>query len=160
MPPTIHQGGLMHQPNLMDCSTGPAYSYRRSRDCAAGWTTATATAPTVHCMAAKMPPAVWVPALVVGVIQVAGSFGAADNQPERRAVDAIAVALALVGPVALLARRRAPLATVAVSMGAALVFLGRGHPYGPIFLSVIVALFSAVVLGHRRATWAIAGAGL
>ena len=110
-------------------------------------------------MGPKTPPTVWLTALVVAAVQVGGSFGATDNQPERRALDALAVALALVGPAALLMRRRAPLAAVAASMAAALAFVGRGHPYGPIFLSVVVALFSAVVAGRRVATWILAGAG-
>ena len=36
---------------------------------------------------------------------------------------------------------------------------GWATPTGPIFLSVVVALFAAVQAGHRRATWALAAAG-
>ena len=48
-------------------------------------------------------------ALGVGVFQVVGSFGAANNQPDRKAIDALAVVLVLVGPVALAVRDRWPL---------------------------------------------------
>ena len=43
------------------------------------------------------------------------SFGAADNQPDRRAIDALAILLVLVGPVALAVRDRWPLVAVGVS---------------------------------------------
>ena len=51
----------------------------------------------------------------IGVFQVVGSFGAADNQPERRPIDALAIALVLAGPVALAWRDRWPLVAVAVA---------------------------------------------
>jgi signal transduction histidine kinase len=34
-----------------------------------------------------------------------------------------------------------------------------GYAYGPIFVSVVVALFAAVQAGHRRSTWMLAAAG-
>lgn len=40
----------------------------------------------------------WPPALVIGLFQVVGSFGAQDDQPERRALDEFAIGLLLVGP--------------------------------------------------------------
>ncbi len=39
----------------------------------------------------------------------------------------------------------------------ALVYLGAGYPYGPVFLAVAVGCFSAVVTGHRQAAWAALG---
>ena len=88
-----------------------------------------------------------------------GSFGAAGNQPERRAIDALAVVLVLAGPVALAFRDRWPLVAVGVSLAAVDVYIGLGYPYGPIFLSVVVALYSAVQAGERRTTWLLAAAG-
>jgi len=102
---------------------------------------------------------VWLSALAIGLFQLVGSFGAAHNQPDRRSMDALAVILVLAGPAALAQRDRRPLLAVAVAMGAADVYIGLGYPYGPIFLSVVVALFSAVQSGHRRATWWLALAG-
>lgn len=101
----------------------------------------------------------WLAALAVAVFQVAGSFGAADNQPERRALDAVGVVLVLLGPAALALRDRFPLTPAAVAMGAAAVFVARGYPYGPIFLSVVVALFWAVQKARRRQVLLVAAAG-
>ena len=98
-------------------------------------------------------------AMGVGLFQVVGSFGAADQQPERKALDALAVVLLLAGPMALAWRDRRPLVAVAVSMAAVDIYVGLGYPYGPIFLSVVVALYSAVQAGQRRATWLVAGLG-
>ena len=110
-------------------------------------------------MALRPRTFVWLSALGIGVFQVVGSFGAADNQPERRAIDAVAVVLVLLGPAALALRDRWPLPAAAVAVAAADVYVGLGYPYGPIFVSVAVALFSAVQAGQRRATWSLAGAG-
>lgn len=104
-------------------------------------------------------PSVWASALAIGVFQVAGSFGAAGNQPERKAIDALALVLVLVGPLALARRDRWPLAALGATVAAADVYVGLGYPYGPIFVSVAFALFTAVQAGKRRATWVVAGAG-
>lgn len=56
-------------------------------------------------------------------------------------------------------RERCPLSVVAVSVVAADVYVACGYAYGPIFVSVVVALFSAVQAGHRRSTWLLAAAG-
>jgi signal transduction histidine kinase len=100
-----------------------------------------------------------VSALAIGAFQVVGSIGAADNQPERRAIDGLAIVLLLMGPVALAVRDRWPLLAVAVTAAAADLFIALGYPFGPIFVSVIVALFTAILAGHRRATWWLAAAG-
>ena len=101
----------------------------------------------------------WASALGIGVFQLVGSFGAAGNQPERRPIDALAVALVLAGPLALAWRDRWPLVAVGISLAAVDIYIGLGYPYGPIFLSVVVALYSAVQAGRRRATWLLATAG-
>ncbi|MGI9119224.1 MAG: hypothetical protein ACR2G7_03705 [Acidimicrobiales bacterium] len=103
--------------------------------------------------------AVWASALGIGFFQVVGSFGAADDQPERRAIDGVALVLVLLGPAALSRRDRWPLVAVAVAAGAADVYIGLGYPYGPIFVSVVVAFFAAVQAGHRRTTWLLAAGG-
>ena len=91
--------------------------------------------------------------VVAALVQVGGTFGAAHGQPDRHGVDALGVGLLLVGPVALafVARHaRAVAAVVAVATG---TFLGLGYPYGPVFLSLAVALVAAVVRGHRGTAW-------
>jgi signal transduction histidine kinase len=109
-------------------------------------------------MPSRSTGAVWASALGIALFQVVGTFGASDNQPERRAVDALAIVLVLAGPAALAGRHRWPLAAVAVSAAAADLSIGLGYAYGPIFVSVVVALFAAVQSGRRRATWWLAAA--
>lgn len=98
-------------------------------------------------------------ALAIAAFQVIGSFGAADNQPDRVPLDALAIVLVLLGPAALAVRERWPLLPVAVALGAVDVYIGLGYAYGPIFVSVVVALYFAVQAGRRRETWLLAVAG-
>ncbi len=102
---------------------------------------------------------VWGSALAVGLFQVVGTFGASSDAPDRKAIDALALVLVLLGPAALAVRDRWPLGAVAVAMAAAAVYIGMGYAYGPIFLSIVVALFSAVQAGHRRPAWLLAAVG-
>jgi signal transduction histidine kinase len=110
-------------------------------------------------MFARSRAAVWGSALAIGLFQVIGSFGAANNQPERKAMDALAIALVLAGPLVLAWRDRWPVIAVAVATAAVDIYIGAGYAYGPIFVSVVVALFCAVGRGHRRTTWMLAAAG-
>jgi signal transduction histidine kinase len=103
-------------------------------------------------------PAVAATAVGLAVFQVVGSFGAASNQPERRPIDGVAVALVLLGPVALVWRERWPLVAVAVAAAASDVYVARGYAFGPIFASVAVAMCTAVLARARRGTWLLAGA--
>ena len=94
----------------------------------------------------------------IGFLQVVGSFGATEGQPDRRALDAVAIALLLVGPAALAVRERWPHGAAVVAAAASAVFIGRGHAYGPVFFSPVVALFLAGLTPRRRRTW-LAAAG-
>ncbi|MFG3548792.1 sensor histidine kinase [Streptomyces sp. NPDC047725] len=97
----------------------------------------------------------WLSTALITVFVLLGSNFAAHAQAgERAALDSLARVLLVVTGVALLWRRRYPVAVVCVTAGATLVYLGAGYPYGPVFLAVAVACFSAVVAGHRRAAWA------
>ena len=100
-------------------------------------------------------------AVALAVLQVVGSLGAARAQPDARPLDVLAVALLLAGPVALalMTRARVPLATVAVGAVTA-AYLVLGYPYGPVVLSLVVALVAAVVTGHRVVAWLVTGAVL
>ena len=97
--------------------------------------------------------------LAIALFQVVGSVGAADNQPDRDPLDALAFLLLLIGPAALTLRRRRPSVACAVTLAATLIFIGLGYPYGPVFVSPLVALFTAVVAGRRVEAWAWAAAG-
>ena len=54
--------------------------------------------------------------------------------------------LVLLGPLALARRDRWPLVAVVVASCAADLSIGLGYAYGPIFVSVVVALFWAVLV--------------
>ena len=101
---------------------------------------------------------VFVLPLVVGFIQLVGTRGAAVTQPEREPLDGVAIALLVAGPLVLLARRRHPVSVLGVVLAVTLVYFGLGYPYGPVFLSVVVALAGAVLRGHRLLAWAGASA--
>ncbi|MEV5747045.1 histidine kinase [Actinoallomurus sp. NPDC052308] len=104
--------------------------------------------------------AVWVIPLVVGFIQVMGSTGAdANMRYQARHLDALAYALLVAGPVALLARRRLPVAALAVVFAVTDCYILRGHVLGPVFLSMVVAIVAAVGAGRRVAAWIVTGAG-
>jgi signal transduction histidine kinase len=88
-------------------------------------------------------------ALAVAVVQVLGTRAAAQGQPGREPFDALAFILLAAGPVALLARRRFPVAVYALVFCATLAYSVIGYGQGPIFLSLIVAFFTVVTTGHR-----------
>ena len=104
--------------------------------------------PTDHTRRPRVDLAV---ALVVGVLQVGGTYLASRHQPDRRAIDLLGFALLAVGPAVLLVRRRAPVISLAVAFGSTLAYWEIGYARGPVFLSLAVAFFTAVMAGRRVA---------
>lgn len=98
-------------------------------------------------------------AVVVTVIQVLGTYAAAQHQPERRAVDAFGVVLLAGASLGLAFRRRWPVEVLWVTLGATLAYWVAGYARGPVFLALIVAFMTAVFTGHRRAAIASLAAG-
>ncbi|WP_381802557.1 sensor histidine kinase [Streptomyces niveus] len=95
----------------------------------------------------------WFSSLVLTVFVTVGTGFAAEAQPDREQLDAFARVLLLAGPALLVLRHRHPVFCVfGVALSAAL-YLGAGYPYGPIFITVAVACFAAIVSGHRAAAW-------
>ncbi|QIQ06238.1 sensor histidine kinase [Streptomyces liangshanensis] len=94
----------------------------------------------------------WPSTLLLSVLVVLGSVFAGRHQ-HRVGLDAYAVLLLLAGPALLLLRRRHPVVAVYGVVVTALVYLGAGYPYGPVFVSVVVAVFAAIAAGHRYAAW-------
>jgi hypothetical protein len=90
------------------------------------------------------------PILGLGVFQVVGTHFAARNQLDRQALDALAYALVAAGSLLLLARHRYPGPVFLAVFATTLTYWLLGYPSGPIFLSLVVALFSAVLAGRRR----------
>jgi signal transduction histidine kinase len=90
--------------------------------------------------------------LVVGmaVFGVVGSIGAAGNQPDRRPLDALAYGLILLASAVLLARRRHPVAVLAVTVAVTVAYLALGYPYGPIFLTMWIAVYTLAAASDRR----------
>ncbi|HEV3462866.1 MAG TPA: sensor histidine kinase [Actinomycetota bacterium] len=99
-------------------------------------------------------------AALVGVVQLGLTTAAAHRQPDRQPLDLLAYLLLAAGPVALLWRRRSPALVLAVVMASNVVYFGLGYPYGPAWLALIVAIWTAVTGGARRAAWITAFVGL
>ena len=96
--------------------------------------------------------------LLLALFQVVGTVGASQRQPDRRDLDAVAIVLVLAGPAALLFLRRFPVQVLWFVSAVTLGYLLAGYPYGPVVLSLVVAVLGAVVLGHRLAAWLAVGA--
>ncbi|MER6247032.1 sensor histidine kinase [Streptomyces griseorubiginosus] len=100
----------------------------------------------------------WVSTLLLTLFVLVGSNFAAHQQAGARAgLDPFARALLVIGSVLLLWRHRHPVFVVFGTAVAAVLYLGAGYPYGPVFLPVALACFSAVVAGHRKAAWSALG---
>ncbi|WP_107469588.1 sensor histidine kinase [Streptomyces mangrovisoli] len=96
----------------------------------------------------------WRSTVLLTLFVLAGSgFSAHFQHGDRAPLDAFGRVLLIVASGLLLWRHRHPVAVVFGTAGATAVYLGAGYPYGPVFLAVAVACFSAVVAGHRRAAW-------
>src|SRR5215217_4671663 len=98
-------------------------------------------------------------AALVAVVQPGLTTLAAQHRPGHQELDLLAYLLLAVGPVALLWRRRSPAVVLAVVMAACVVYFALGYPYGPAWLSLVVALWTAVTVGARRAAWVAALVG-
>ncbi len=96
----------------------------------------------------------WASTILLGIFVMVGSTFAAHGQADEKApLDLFARLLLLAAVAVLLLRHRHPVVAVFGASAAAMVYLGAGYPYGPVFLAVAVGCFSAVVAGHRRAAW-------
>jgi signal transduction histidine kinase len=90
-------------------------------------------------------------ALGICAAQVLFTHLAARSQADREPLDALAYALLAAGPIALVARRRYPVAVLFFVLGVTLAYWVIGYGRGPIFFALIVAFFTAVITGHRLA---------
>ena len=91
-------------------------------------------------------------ALAIGlaIFGVVGTyFASAQHQPLRRPFDAGAAALVVTSALALVARRRNPVAVLGIVFGATLAYFLIGYHDGPIWFPLIVAYYTAAVRGHR-----------
>src|SRR5262245_13561822 len=104
-------------------------------------------------------PVLVLPMVALAVLQIVGTKLAADNQPDAKTLDWLGYALLVAGPAALSLRRHFPVPVLVSVAVITLGYLSLGYPYGPIFLSLVGAVFSAVLSGYRRAAWATVGLG-
>ncbi|MFG2681446.1 sensor histidine kinase [Streptomyces sp. NPDC048392] len=95
--------------------------------------------------------------LVTAFVLFGSNLAAHAQETERAGLDPFARALLFMTGAALLWRQRYPVPVVFGTALTTLVYLGAGYPYGPVFVAVAVACFSAVVAGHRGAAWAATG---
>ncbi|WP_369776968.1 sensor histidine kinase [Streptomyces sp. R33] len=100
----------------------------------------------------------WRSSLLVAVFTQASTGWVHHLQPDREPVGALGRLLLLLGPALLLLRHRYPVPVVYGVCAVTLAYLAGGYPYGPVFISVALACFAAVVAGHRYAAWGAVGA--
>ena len=112
-------------------------------------------------------------AFAVGLVQIGGtalSVRHASSAGEHgcwwgdacgtaKPLDLLAYFLLAVGPVALLDRRCNPAQVLVTVFASTLLYDVIGYPSGAVFLSLIVALASAVIAGHRLVGWLVVIAG-
>ena len=94
----------------------------------------------------------------VAVFQVGITYLASRHQPDAQPLDALAYVLLAGSGLALLARRRHPEIVLVVVATAVVIYHALNYANGPIFVSLAIALFGAVLGGHRGAAWTVAGA--
>jgi len=103
-------------------------------------------------------PRLFLPVLL-GAIQVIGTSLAARRGGNPADLDALGYVLLLVGPAALLLRRRYPLAVYAVNVAATVLYLIFDYQEGPFFLATVAALFGAAKRSPRDRVWAVTAVG-
>ncbi|MFF4699176.1 sensor histidine kinase [Streptomyces chattanoogensis] len=103
---------------------------------------------------ARLP---WVSTAAVTVFVTVGSGFAAHNQPDRMPLDAFARALLVLGGVLLLFRHRYPRTAAIGTSASAAVYFAAGYAYGPVFLTIALGAFAAILAGHRVVAWCALG---
>src|SRR5437763_7160317 len=98
-------------------------------------------------------------AVVVAVLQIAGTIFASRHQTGRSSLDALAYALLAIGPAALLWRRRYPAAVLLVVFATTLGYWLTDYPRGPVFFALIVAFVTTVMAGLRVFAIVVVAAG-
>jgi len=90
-------------------------------------------------------------ALALAVVLTVATYFVSQHRASVRPFDPGGAALVIASAVALAARRTRPVAVLAVVFGIVLAYLATGYPDGPIWLTLIIAFFTAVLYGHRLA---------
>ena len=98
-------------------------------------------------------------ALGLAVFLVVGTYFASQGQSARRGFDAGTVVLLVAAAGALAFRRRWPVGVLCLVFGVSLTYFVLNYAAGPIWITLIVASFSAVVEGHLWAAAIVAATG-
>ncbi|WP_158602680.1 sensor histidine kinase [Jiangella rhizosphaerae] len=85
-------------------------------------------------------------ALVLVVVGIGGTHGAASGQHWARQPDALGFTLVVIAMASLALRSRFPRTVLVVSGAAVLVYLAANYPYGPIMFTILVVAFT---LGYQ-----------
>jgi signal transduction histidine kinase len=96
--------------------------------------------------------------VVLAIVQIVGSYAAHRGQPERRALDAVAVVLLVLTAATAAWLRSRPVPALVACAVLTLGYMLAGYPYGPVTLTFLIALFWNIQAGHRTAAWTAAGA--
>lgn len=97
-------------------------------------------------------------ALTIGAAQIIGTYFIGLHQPEYRSLDAAALVLILTGAAALVFRRQHPVWVLVAAYGITLLYLILDYPKGPIYLTIIIAFFTAATQGRKLIAWAVLAA--
>jgi signal transduction histidine kinase len=118
-------------------------------------------------IATRLRPSTWVQdgalAVFVTLFQLLGTQRSALNQPGARPLtdpDDLGYVLLAVTGLALLARRRRPVAVFAVAAAASLVYYAAGYPDGPGTIGLFVAIYTLTAQGDGHRSLRIATAGI
>lgn len=96
------------------------------------------------------PLAIVVP---IAFVQVVFTFGAAYGQEKVDRITPLTIALVLASAIALTWRRSRPVWVLAAVYALEAAYFALENPFGPIFISLVVALFNAIAYGSRVLAW-------
>ena len=88
-------------------------------------------------------------AVVIAIVELAGSHFATRGHPNATPLDAGGYLLLVAGPAALLVRRRWPAQVLLTVFAVTFAYRMLGYPAGPVYLAPAIAYFSAVGAGRR-----------
>ncbi|HVX42634.1 MAG TPA: sensor histidine kinase [Mycobacteriales bacterium] len=98
-------------------------------------------------------------ALACAFIGIVGSFAAGRHQPEAHAMDTLGAVIVAIAAFGLSIRGSHPLVTLAIAYAATLIYRLIGFPQSPMWLALVVALFTVVSHGRRWIGWAMIAVG-
>jgi signal transduction histidine kinase len=91
--------------------------------------------------------------MALAFFQTGGTFGASRNQTGDRGVDALSIAITVLGPLSLILLRKWPREVMGFVSAITVLYLLRDYAYGPVFACLAIATVATVVLGHRLTAW-------